>query len=126
MPRGESIGRIMTLASHAGPPPSAWFGCASRSRMTASPRPALTAKPMALHIVPEGRKSAASLPSSAADISCSLLTVGSSRRCSSPTGAAAIASRIAGVGRVEVSLVRSIMTMAPPGARRPAAGQRTS
>ena len=55
-----------------------------------------------------GRKSAASCPSRAAARSCSALTVGSSRRCSSPTSAAAIAARIPAVGRVAVSERRSI------------------
>ena len=53
---------------------------------------------IALHIVPEGRNSAASLPSSSATRSCSAFTVGSSKRCSSPTSASAIARRIASVG----------------------------
>src|SRR5690606_1082750 len=40
-------------------------------------------------------------------------TVGSSPRTSSPTSAAAIACRIAGVGRVTVSLLRSIIISCP-------------
>ena len=50
----------------------------------------------------------ASLPSSAATRACSSLVSGSSPYWSSPTGAAAIAARIAGVGRVTVSERRSI------------------
>ena len=46
----------MTPASMAGPPPSAMFGCAPRSRITASPRRQWTVKAIALHIVPEGKK----------------------------------------------------------------------
>ena len=60
-------------------------------------------KPIALHIVPEGRKTAASKPSSSATRSHSALTVGSPKCCSSPTSASAIALRISGVGRVWVS-----------------------
>ena len=58
---------------------------------------------ISLHIVPEGRKTAASWPSSAATRSSSATVVGSLRRCSSPTSARAIASRIFGVGRVWVA-----------------------
>jgi hypothetical protein len=50
----------------------------------------------------------ASLPSIAATVSWSRLIVGSSPYWSSPTGAAAIAARISGVGRVTVSERRSI------------------
>jgi hypothetical protein len=60
-------------------------------------------KPMALHIVPEGMKTAASNPSSSATRSHNALTVGSPKCCSSPTSASAIARRISGVGRVCVS-----------------------
>jgi hypothetical protein len=72
--------------------------------MISSPARQCTAKATWLHIVPDGMKSAASLPSSSATISCSRLTVGSSNCCSSPTSASAIARRIAAVGRVTVSL----------------------
>ena len=58
---------------------------------------------MTLHIVPDGRNTAASLPSSAAMRSQSAVTVGSVPACSSPTSARSIAWRIAGVGRVCVS-----------------------
>src|ERR687892_2383549 len=61
-------------------------------------------------IVAVGRKSAASWPSSSAARRCSSFTVGSSRSCSSPTSAAAIAARIASVGWVAVSERRSIKT----------------
>ena len=59
---------------------------------------------ISLHMVPDGRNSAASLPSSSATIEQSSRTVGSSLRCSSPTSAFAMASRIAREGRVWVSL----------------------
>ena len=58
---------------------------------------------ISLHIVPLGRNTAASKPSSSATRAHSALTVGSSNYCSSPTSAAAIASRISAVGRVCVS-----------------------
>src|SRR5262245_56278397 len=59
-------------------------------------------------IVPEGTYSAASLPKYAATLSCNSWTVGSSLKTSSPTSAAAINARIAGVGLVTVSLRKSI------------------
>src|SRR5512134_1855260 len=58
--------------------------------------------------------SAASLPSIDAIRSCSALTVGSSPKTSSPSGASIIAARIAAVGRVTVSLRRSIVVMFAP------------
>ena len=58
---------------------------------------------ISLHIVPEGRNTAASWPRSAATRSSSSVVVGSSRFCSSPTSAAAIAARIPLLGRVWVS-----------------------
>src|SRR5262245_65335611 len=60
-----------------------------------------------LDIVPDGTYRAASLPKYAATLSCNLWTVGSSLNTSSPTSAAAMKARIAGVGRVTVSLRRS-------------------
>src|SRR5262245_11214984 len=60
-------------------------------------------------MVPEGTKSAASLPRISAARSCRRLTVGSSRWTSSPTSASAIARRMARVGLVTVSLRRSII-----------------
>src|SRR6476620_1164039 len=60
-------------------------------------------------MVPLGKNSAASLPSNAATRSSSRRIVGSPSRSSSPTSAAAIAARIAGVGLVTVSLLRSIV-----------------
>src|SRR3954453_7432540 len=59
-------------------------------------------------IVADGRKTAASWPSSAAARRSSSVVVGSSPHCSSPTSAVAIAARIAGDGRVIVSVRRSI------------------
>ena len=56
-----------------------------------------------LHIVPDGRNTAASLPSSAAVRSHSAQTVGSEPICSSPTSASIIASFMARDGLVCVS-----------------------
>src|SRR5918996_4997593 len=60
-------------------------------------------------IVAVGRNSAASWPRSSAARAWSSLTVGSSRSCSSPTSAAAIAARSSALGRLAVSERRSIM-----------------
>src|SRR5512139_3881228 len=54
-------------------------------------------------------KRASSMPVRPAMRACSALTVGSSPNTSSPTSAAAIAARIAGVGFVTVSLRKSGM-----------------
>src|SRR6266511_4529012 len=59
-------------------------------------------------IVPDGTNRAASLPSSAATRCSSRLSVGSSPKTSSPTSAEAIAARIPAVGRVTVSLRKSM------------------
>src|SRR3954454_20129669 len=79
-------------------------------------------EPIALHIVPEGRKTAASKPSSSATRSHSALTVGSPKCCSSPTSASAIALRISGVGRVWVSEDRLTLGTHPTLARRGVGG----
>ena len=62
-------------------------------------------------MVPEATKRPASLPSSSAARSSRALTVGSSPKTSSPSSAAAMARRIAGVGWVTVSERRSILGM---------------
>src|SRR5690349_15625422 len=59
-------------------------------------------------MVPDGTNTAASLPSNSATRSSRRLTVGSSRKTSSPTSAACMAARMAAVGFVTVSLRRSI------------------
>ena len=59
-------------------------------------------------IVPVGKNSAASFPSSSATRASRRRVVGSPSRWSSPTSAAAMAWRMAAVGRVTVSLRRSI------------------
>ena len=83
----------------------------SRSQMISSPGCVCVLTAMRLHIAPLGKNSAASWPNSSATRPHSAFTVGSAPRCSSPTGAAAIASRIAAVGRVCVSLYR--LTISP-------------
>src|SRR5947209_5021780 len=69
-------------------------------------------------MVAVGRKTASSWPTSGAARASSSLTVGSSRLCSSPTAAAAIAARISGVGRVDVSerssITPEILAGSPP------------
>jgi hypothetical protein len=64
-------------------------------------------------MVPEVVNSAASLPNNRAVTDSSSLTVGSSPRTSSPTSARAMASRIASVGLVTVSLRRSTIRGVP-------------
>ena len=80
----------------------------ARSATSTSPGRVCSLSAIWFAIVAVGTKSAASWPSSAAARSCSAFTVGSSRFCSSPTSAAAIAARIPSVGRVAVSERRSI------------------
>ena len=77
-------------------------------RSTSSPRPVLTNTPIWLVIVPDGAYRAASLPRRSATYSSRRLIVGSSPKTSSPRGASDIARRIPSVGRVTVSLRRSI------------------
>ena len=61
-----------------------------------------------LDIVPDGTNSPASMPNRSAVRRSSSLTVGSSPKTSSPTAAAVMAASMPGVGRVTVSLRRSI------------------
>src|SRR5690606_27713745 len=65
-----------------------------------------------LAMVPLGRNSAASFPNKCAASSSSPRTVGSSPKTSSPTWARGMASRIASVGLVTVSLLRSMISWA--------------
>ncbi len=74
-----------------------------RSQITSSPGRVWTRSAISLHMVPEGRNTAASLPSSAATRSHSASVVGSSSFCSSPTTARRTDSRMANVGLVFVS-----------------------
>src|SRR5918998_3122233 len=109
MPASPETGASTAPDSADGPPASATIGWEVGCRCTASP-PGRTCnrKPIALHIVPDGRNTAAGLPSSVATRSHRTLTVGSSPRCSSPTFADAMAVRIASTGRVWVSEYRLI------------------
>src|SRR5258705_1841205 len=59
-------------------------------------------------MVPEGRNTAVSLPSSSATRSCSAFVLGSAPICSSPTSASDMALRMPAEGLVAVSLERSI------------------
>ena len=59
-------------------------------------------------MVPLGIHTAASLPSNSAMRACRRLVLGSSPYWSSPTGALAMAARMASVGRVTVSERRSM------------------
>ena len=69
-----------------------------------------------LAMVPEGTKSAASLPDTSAQRASRAFTLGSSPKTSSPKGAAIMAARIASVGIVTVSERRStIWSMDSPG-----------
>ena len=104
IPRGVSSGCIIAPANAAGPPASAMIGCDVRCRIASSPPGRMCSRnAISLHIVPLGRKTAASMPSSAATRAQSSVTCGSSKRCSSPTSASAMALRMAEVGRVCVS-----------------------
>ena len=96
--------------------------CAMSAAITSSPGRQCTSSAIWLHMVPEGRNTAASLPRSAATRSCRALVVGSSPFCSSPTSASAMALRMPGEGRVAVSLKRSMSLLdvigGAPGDRR--------
>src|SRR5262249_60419047 len=82
--------------------------CAFSSAISSSPGSESVRRATSFAIVAVGTKTASSWPSSSATRRSSTLTVGSSRRCSSPTSAFAIASRIPGDGCVFVSERRSI------------------
>ena len=82
--------------------------CARDSQSTSWPGATRERTASTLPIEPVGTNSAASWPNSAATRSSRRATVGSSPYTSSPTSALAIAARIASVGRVRVSLRRSI------------------
>src|SRR5438445_11939936 len=112
---------MLTPASAPGPPVSKLIGCAVWWAITSSPGLVCTRSAISLHIVPDGRNTAASFPRSSATISQSWLTVGSSSFCSSPTSASHMKRRMSAVGRVTVSLARSTsMRMAGIRSRLPA------
>src|SRR3954471_23093437 len=91
----------------AAPPSSCTMMCAVSSTTSSVPRSPRIASAIWLPIVAVGRETASSCPSSSAPRRSSSSTVGSSRSCSSPTSAFAIASRMAGDGFVTVSERRS-------------------
>src|SRR5215208_1046032 len=102
--------RTCTPESRAGAPASKTKTWAPSCSSTSSPRAVLMETAIWLVIVPDGAYRAASLPSSSATYSSRRLIVGSSPKTSSPRAASNIACRIPGVGRVTVSLRRSIKT----------------
>ena len=108
-PRPTTVNCTPEFAAAA--PDSCQTMCASSPTTTSSPGRVSSFRPIWFAIVPLGTKIAASLPSSAAIRSCSARTVGSSPYWSSPTGALAIAARIASDGSVTVSERRSIRCM---------------
>src|SRR5947209_2086558 len=77
--------------------------------MTSSPRLTCERRPIRLPCVPLETKSAASLPAVSAESASRRCTVGSSFQTSSPTSASSMARRMAGVGRVKVSLRSSTL-----------------
>src|SRR3990172_1678512 len=107
--------RTWTLPRPEAEPASLSRMCERLPTMISSPRPLVCVSiATRLLMVPEAQKRAASLPRLSAAISSRWGTVGSSPRTSSPTSARYIASRIARVGWVTVSLRRSMMsTLAP-------------
>ncbi len=79
------------------------------SQSTSSPGCVCVLTAIWFDMVPDGTNRPASLPSRSATDSSRRLTVGSSPKTSSPTSAAFIAARIPAVGRVTVSLRRSMI-----------------
>ncbi|CAM2195470.1 protein of unknown function [Paraburkholderia kururiensis] len=77
--------------------------------MYSSPRAQCAINAARLLCVPLGKKSPASLPARSAMVSCRRCTVGSSPHTSSPTSARIIAAFMPSLGRVTVSLRKSIM-----------------
>ena len=114
VPRSPRIVSMTQPLTAAAPEVSERRTCPECSRMIESPGRVCAAMATRLHIVPVGKKIARSLPRRSAIRSWSSLTVGSAWRCSSPTSAVAIASRIASVGRVWVSENR-LMIVTEPG-----------
>ena len=98
----------------AGPPSSEMKTWQFSSPSSSSPSSVCRRIAIWFAIVAVGRNTASSWPRRRAARSSSSFTVGSSRFCSSPTAAAAIAARIPGVGRVAVSERRSIMARRLP------------
>src|SRR5947207_10963960 len=88
--------------------------CAFSSAISSSPGSDSVRRAISFAIVAVGTNTASSWPSSSAARCSSALTVGSSRRCSSPTSAFAIASRMPRLGCVFVSERRSITAATVP------------
>src|SRR5205809_1751078 len=107
-PARPRIGRVITPAWTAGPPSSESRMCAFSSAISSSPGSERVRRAISFAIVAVGTKTDSSWPSKSATRRSSSLTVGSSRRCSSPTSAFAIASRMPRLGCVFVSERRSI------------------
>src|SRR5690606_847735 len=99
--------RVVMPPSAAAAPLSYDTTCASASQSSSAPGGTSSCTAIWLAIDPVGVNSAASCPKSSAISASSAATVGSSPYASSPTSARAIASRMAGVGRVTVSERRS-------------------
>src|SRR5579885_2103161 len=90
------------------PPCSYLYMCDRSPTMASCPRPQWVSSETRLPIVPLATNSASSLPRRLAASSWSLLTVGSSPNTSSPSSALCMASRMAWLGNVTVSLRKSI------------------
>src|SRR3972149_1856840 len=86
--------------------------CASSPTITSSPRWQWESIAVRLLCCPLVVRGAASFPMTAAASASRRLTVGSSRKTSSPSSASAIALRISGGGSVTVSLRRSAVFIA--------------
>ena len=108
-PSTPGSGFIVTPLRAAAAPPSLRIRCALWSVRMRSPGSVCVRIATWLDMLPVGTNTASSLPISSAVSSSSSLTVGSSPYTSSPTAAAAIASRISVVGLVTVSLLISTM-----------------
>ena len=113
-PRGEVQVRMVTPPKAPCAPSSARAMWADDSHSTSWPGATRDRTASRLASDPVGVNNAASCPNSAATRSWRALTVGSSPYTSSPTSAAAIAARISSVGRVTVSLRRSMRSGTRP------------
>ncbi len=111
-PRSPATSRTLQPLLAMVPPPSYRYTCAPSSQITSSPGRVCTLIAIWLVMVPLGQNTAASCSNRRATRSSSMRTVGSSPNTSSPSSAWAMASRMAAVGRVTVSLRRSIMLRA--------------
>ena len=106
--------RIIRPPKAAAPPTSFKKMCASLPRIISLPCRVCVSTATRLLIVPLTVNKAASLPIFCAAIVSRRLTVGSSPKTSSPTSASYIASRMASVGWVTVSLRKSTFFIFAP------------